>query len=743
MNSAPKKPVPFPTRQAVVDFIRESPTPVGKREIARAFHLTGDDRLRLKTLLKELEQDGAVARGRGRRLAPQAALPAVAVVVVTGVDADGEVLARPAQSPGPEINPTIYMQPERRGHPSLAAGDRVLARLRRMADGSYEGTTLRRLEDGPARILGVLRAGSGGYRLVPTERRAKTEFAVAPGAEGGASPGELVLTELVASQRLGLKQVRVVECLGDVMAPRAISLIAIHGHGLPTVFSREALAEAAAAPLPGLAGRVDLRSLPLVTIDGADARDFDDAVWAEPDAAVPGGWHLVVAIADVAFYVAPGSALDRAAFDRGNSAYFPDRVVPMLPEALSNHLCSLRPGEDRACLAAHLWIDGDGQLHRHRFERGLMRSVARLTYEQVQTARDGHPDALTRPLLEPVIAPLYAAFTVLEAARRRRGTLDLDLPERQIRLDDAGQVAAITERSRYDSHRLIEEFMIAANVAAAESLEAAGEPCVYRVHDRPSPEKLEALAEFLDSLGLGSPKGQVVKPSQFAQILKKTAGTPEYPLINEVILRTQAQAVYSPDNLGHFGLALRRYAHFTSPIRRYADLVVHRALIRAHRLGPGGLDDDGAARLTETAQHISITERRAAAAERDATDRYTAAFLSTRVGARFAGRIAGVTRFGLFVRLDDTGADGFIPVSTLPDDYYDHVAGQHALIGRRSGRSFRLSATVTVRLEEADPLVGSTLFSLGEAEAASPSGPDRKGRRHPLHRGRNSTKRGK
>jgi ribonuclease R len=454
-----------------------------------------------------------------------------------------------------------------------------------------------------------------------------------------------------------------------------------------------------------------------VTIDGADARDFDDAVWAEPETAPGGGWHLVVAIADVAHYVRPGRPLDRAAFQRGNSCYFPDRVVPMLPEALSNGLCSLRPGEDRACIAVHLHVGPDGELRDHRFVRGLMRSAARLTYEQVQAARDGRTDETTGPLLEPVIRPLYGAWEALARARGRRGTLDLDLPERQVILDAGGRVEAIRPRVRLDSHRLIEEFMICANVAAAQALEACGAPCLYRVHDQPSADRLEALRAVLDGLGYGVPRG-VLHAEDFARILRRTAGRPEADLIAEMILRSQAQAAYSPDNIGHFGLSLRRYAHFTSPIRRYADLIVHRSLIRALGLGEDGLDEDAAGQLEAIGEHVSLTERRAAAAERDAVDRYTASFLAERVGGEFAARVTGVTRFGLFVTLEGSGAGGFVPAGTLPDDSYEHDRDGHALVGRRWGRVFRLGAAVRVRLIEADPVAGSTVFTLLEPDGA-------------------------
>jgi ribonuclease R len=709
----------FPTKDAVLALIRSSATPVGKREIARAFKLSGSDhRERLKDLLRELEADGAVERGRNKRVAPPQALPEVAVLEISGVDPDGEAQARPLTWNGEGAPPRIFLLPERKGAPPLAVGDRLLAKLARINDRLYEARIIRRIEGGhETRVLGVYRPAADGGRITPTDRRNRTEFFVLPPNRGDAEAGDLVLAEILPAGRLGLPQARVVDRFGSTAEPRAISLIAIHTHGLPTVFPHGALREAELASVPSLVGREDLRAIPFVTIDGADARDFDDAVWAEADSdpANPEGWRLIVAIADVSYYVRPGSSLDRAAYERGNSVYFPDRVVPMLPEALSNGLCSLRPNEDRACLAFQLWIDRNGALIRHRLTRGLMRSTARLTYEQVQNCHEGRTDDATGPLADTVIAPLYGAYARLWEARVRRRTLDLDLPERRVVVDERGRVGDIATRVRLDSHRLIEEFMIAANVAAAEVLEAPSMPGLFRVHDQPSMDKMETLRAFLSSIGLTFPKGEALKPEHFTRILRRVEGTPDSQLVSEVILRAQAQAAYSPDNIGHFGLALSRYAHFTSPIRRYADLIVHRALIRALNLGVGGLDDAAMERLTEIGDHLSATERRAATAERDAVDRFTAAHLADRVGARFTGRVSGVTRFGLFIRLDDSGADGLVPISALPDDRYEHDDTAHALVGQRTGARYRLSAPVTVILVEADPLTGSTLFRLADS----------------------------
>jgi len=709
-----------PTREEILEFIAGSPAAVSRRDIVRAFKVPPGERVAFKGLIKEIERSGAVERGPKRRLAPLDGLPEIGVIEITGVTLDGEMLGRPLALPADAASPTIYVVAER-GAPALGVGERAAVRFLRIAEGTYEARIIRALGGAPDRVLGVFHRDRDGGRLEPTDRKLRTEFRVAHTDTAGTEDGEIVLAEVLSARRLGLPQAEIVERIGDSRDPRAFSLIAIHTHGIPTGFSSEALKLAEAARPVSLGKRTDLRDIPLVTIDGADARDFDDAVWAEPDPEFEGGWHILVAIADVAWYVRPGDALDRAARERGNSVYFPDRVVPMLPEALSNELCSLKPGVERAAMAVHLWIDGEGQVRRHRFLRGLMRSAARLTYEEVQSAVDGRPNEKTAPLAEPVLRPLYGAYRALDRARRKRGTLDLDLPERRILLDPAGRVARIEPRQRLDSHKLIEEFMIAANVAAAGELERLRRPCMYRVHDAPDPAKLAALREFLDGIGIAGltlAKGQVVRPRHFNDILRRAAGTPYAVLVNELVLRAQAQAVYSPENHGHFGLALARYAHFTSPIRRYADLLVHRALIAGLDFGAGALPAVEARDFAATGEHVSMTERRAAAAERSALDRYTAAFLAQQVGARFAARVNGVTRAGLFVTLAETGADGLIPIRTLPDDYYDHDEAHHRLVGRRHGRVYTLGDPVTVQLAEANTVTGSLSFALLDAEAA-------------------------
>ena len=710
-----KAPRPLPSRAELLDFIANSPTPVGKREIARAFKVGPGDRVALKGLLKSIEHSGEAERGHKRRLQPPGALPEICVLEITGLDDDGELFAKPLVATRGEP-PMIRVLPGPDGG-AAGIGERVAARLTRIDARHYEARIIRSLGAGAERVLGIFRStGEGGF-VEPTDRKAKDDYLVLLADTGGASDGELVFAETMPARRLGMKRARIIDRLGDMADPRSISLVAIHTQGIPVEFPAEALAEAKAARPVELGTREDLRTLPLVTIDGADARDFDDAVWAAREGEF---WHLVVAIADVAWYVRPGSALDRAAKERGNSVYFPDRVVPMLPEALSNDLCSLRPDEDRACLAVHLWMDDGGHVRRHRFTRALMRSAARLTYEEAQAAIDGRAAKKTRALVEPVLKPLYAAWRLLDKAREKRGTLELDLPERKVVLGKDGRVEKIEPRARLDSHRLIEEFMIAANVAAAEALEAMRQACMYRIHDAPAATKLAALSDFLEGIGIPGlklSKGQVPKPRHFNQILSKVRDTPFQQVVHELVLRSQAQAVYSPENIGHFGLALRRYAHFTSPIRRYSDLLVHRALLMEL---PAFEPKDFAA----LGEHISMTERRAAAAERDALNRYIVAYLAERGGARFRGRINGVQRFGVFVTLDETGADGLVPMRQLPEDYYVLEEKQQRLVGRRWGRTFTMGDAVEVALIEADTTTGSLVFELvsGGGEGEPPRG---------------------
>jgi ribonuclease R len=708
----------LPSPAALLEFLHNNSEALSPREIARAFRVVPADQPALRAMLRTIERSGELVRGGDRKFVAGAPLPEIMPVERCGTDSDGFPLARPIAWSGPG-DPPLFRLIGAAGE-ELAPGEHATARLIRRESGEIEAEILRRLDNAAARIVGAFRRGRDGGEVIPADHRDRNEYRVLGDDAAGLADNELVVAEEVPSRRFGGKRVRIVERLGSADAPDAISRMTIAAFDIPDVFPAEALAEAAAAPLPDPAGRIDLRALELVTIDGSDARDFDDAVWAEPDddPANPGGWHIVVAIADVAAYVTPGSALDREAERRGNSVYFPDRVVPMLPEALSNNLCSLVPATGRACVAAQLWIDAAGRKRRHRFERAIMRSAARLTYEAVQEA---HDDSTRHPLaVRPErIAALYGAFAALDRARRARGALELDLAEHRVILDGERRPIAVVSHVRLDSHRLIEEFMILANVAAAEQLEAMRQPCMYRVHDAPAPEKVGALHDFLAEIGipgLALAKGQVLRPELFNRVLARAKGTPEAGVINELVLRSQAQAVYSPNNIGHFGLALPRYAHFTSPIRRYADLLVHRALIAGK--SPQCEAPEPFAAIGE---HISATERRAAAAERAALDRYRATLLSGAIGTIYPARITGVAPFGFFVSLPENGADGLVPVSTLPADYYQHDARRHRLVGRHSGRQFALGDPVTVRLAEADAIGGRLLFRLEGESVATPN----------------------
>jgi ribonuclease R len=706
------------TATEILAYLNSAKEPQTKNEIARAFGLKGDERIAFKKTLKDMEKSGQIVKHPGGRLGPADGLPGVGIVEVTDVTIDGDVYGRPTEwSKNKGEAPRVELMPDKKGHPSYAKGDRVLARIQKQ-DGEHVGRTMRRLDTPQNRVLGVIEQQGKGYVLVPSNKKDRNVYDVHESDLNGAKKGQIVMGEIQSAGKKGRQhyhsRVRITEVIGNMNDPKAISLIAIHEMGLRSEFTAATIAETKNMQVPGLKGREDLRAIPLITIDPADARDRDDAVYAEqlPD----GSHHLVVAIADVAHYVRQGSELDKEAYARGNSTYFPDRVVPMLPEQLSNNLCSLAPRENRACLAVHMWISPDGQLTKYKFVRGLMNSLAALSYEQAQAAIDGTTDDTTKPLLDPVLKPLWSAYKVLRAAREKRGALDLQMPERRIVVDEKGNMTGVKQREHFAAHEVIEEFMVLANVAAASALEDKGAACMYRVHDKPSPQKLENLSEYLDAFGVSLPKGQSPKPGQLNDILKKVENHPFKHLVNEAMLRSQAQAQYSPDNIGHYGLALEKYAHFTSPIRRYADLIVHRSLIDAFNLGNDGIKEVEKATMGETAVHISTTERASAEAERNAVDRFTAAFLSERIGSTFSGRIRGVTRFGLFVALADTGADGLVPIRMLPQDQYVHDERRHALIGRRSGRIFRLGAPVTVKIMDADGLTGSTVLELVGAE---------------------------
>lgn len=714
----------LPSREDLFAFIAETPGKVGKREIAQAFNIKGGDRIWLKQMLKELEDEGTVNR-RGKRVHKAGQLPPMVMADIVKRDRDGELIAVPTEWDEEEHGsiPTIIIMPPRKhkpGMPVAGLGDRALLRVDPLKAGDihrYVGRVTKILAKKQAQVLGIFRSlPEGGGRLIPVDKKSRDqELQINPGDESGAQDGDLIAASIVKHGRYGLPHAKVKERLGSIKSEKAVSLIAIHAHGIPNEFPKAVIDEAEAAKPVTLAGREDWRELPLITIDPADAKDHDDAVHAapDPDPNNAGGYVLTVAIADVAAYVRPGSAMDREAQERGNSVYFPDRVVPMLPERISNNLCSLRPREDRPALAVRMVVGPDGRKIRHSFHRIMMRSAEKLSYQQAQAAIDGRPDDVTKPILATILKPLWAGYALVKRARDIREPLYLDLPERKIVLKDDGTVDRVFVPERLEAHKLIEEFMILANVAAAESLEKAQSDLIYRVHDEPSLEKMRSLSEVLASIGLKMPTQGALKPELFNRILRSVEGSEHQLFINEVVLRSQSQAEYSAENYGHFGLNLKRYAHFTSPIRRYADLIVHRALITGLKLGKDGLPPDTTrAELIEISAKISAAERRAMAAERETIDRLIAHFLADRIGATFDGQISGVTKAGLFIKLSETGADGFVPAATIGDDYYRFDEKTHSMRGEHTGETYRLGDKVEVKLVEAAPVAGALRFEL-------------------------------
>ena len=719
----------FPSRDDILAFIRDAQAngkgDITRREIARAFHLKGEERTRLRQMLKKMAEDGAIAKGRGKRVADPEKLPAVTLLDIENIDENGDLIATPANWRSKKRPPLILISHKAAAkiRPPAGVGDRLLARLEQHNKNTYHATPMKRLAKNDARILGVFRKSRTGGMVSPVSRKEGRDLIIASGEENGAKNDDLVWAAPKKTRAYGPRQARVEAVIANVNDPASYSLIAIASHSIRMEFPPEVLVEAEAAVLPhGTSpqemGREDLRDLPLVTIDPHDAKDHDDAVFAARDG---DGFRVIVAIADVSWFVRPNSALDKEAQKRGNSTYLPDQVVPMLPERLSNDLCSLKEGVDRPVLAVDMQFNAKGQKTSHTFYRAIMRSAIRLSYEEAQKAADGKPNARTKPFAQTVIEPLWAAYKTVLKGRQNRHPLDLDLPERKIILDDKGLVKDVVLKERFDAHKLIEEFMIQANVAAAETVEQAHLPLIYRIHDQPSDDKREALADYLQQMGYSLPKGQVLRPKNLNQILQKARERDEDHIVSQVVLRAQSQAVYDTKNIGHFGLNLPRYAHFTSPIRRYADLTVHRALVAARNLGSGGQSEREVSQLQNIAEAISDLERQSMAAERESVDRFLAAFLSDKIGAHFQGRIAGVTSAGLFVQLDKTGADGFVPVRSLGSEYFSYEERHHRLIGQTSGGIYHLGQKVEVELLEVKPLQGGLTFALlSEPEAGKP-----------------------
>lgn len=712
-NKKTRRPIGLPSKEQILEFIQSSDTPAGKREIAKAFGLKGQEKITLKRILKDMAEEGLID-GKKTAYHRMGGVPKVTVLRVVEID-DGEAIAIPDNwSPDAPGKPPRITMRELKGRggkrlPALRTGDRVLSRTEE-TDRGWIAHPMKKLPARTEGLMGVVELdGSGKAWLVPIDKRVRNSTRIAD--VGEAEEGQLVIAERIGrSERAGVK---VVEVIGDPLAPKSFSLIAIAKHGIPHVFAEETLLEAETAAQLELSEqhREDLRHVPIVAIDPADARDHDDAIWAEPDG--QGGFNAIVAIADVSFYVRPGSALDKEARKRGNSVYFPDRVVPMLPEVLSANVCSLKEGVDRAAMVCHLHVDKDGAVNKTRFTRAIVRIHHNIAYEDAQAAIDDGS-------APKHLADLWNCWRSLEKARHARDPLELELPERRVVLDEQGQIAEIAVRERLDAHRVVEDFMIAANVAAAKALEAKTAPVVYRVHEPPAREKLIALRDYLATFGRKLALGQVITPSLFNRMLKDVSDESEKAQVMEAVLRSQMQAYYGPTNAGHFGLALGSYAHFTSPIRRYSDLLVHRALVDAYKLEQPktdldlpdftGLSDRDRSSLQQVSDAISQTERRAMEAERDTIDRYVAAWLSARVGEVFDTRITGVQAFGFFATILGMGGDGLVPVSTLGREHFLYEEASQSLIGEASGTTYSSGDRLKLKLAEANALTGSLKF---------------------------------
>lgn len=726
-----KKQAPFPDEQQILDFIRENPGRASKREITRAFQIKGEEKIKLKKMLRKLTIDGNLEKPHKSKLHVSGDLPPVLVIEINGVDSHGDLTAHPQNWDHKEDPPKILMFAHDKRN-KLGLGDQALVRLtpnKDKGETGYVAKVIRKLEQKSSQVMGVFHSDDEHIAFVnPTDKKDRNKYLIAKNDWNGAKDGTLAMISLKAtrqrSRHVKAIPAKVVKCFGSVNDAKSISLIAIISQGIAIEFPDDVIKEAEKSEAPNLGKRTDLREIPLITVDPSDARDHDDAIWAEMDTDPKNedGCHIIVAIADVAHYVPPSSALDKEARKRGNSTYFPDRVVPMLPESLSNGLCSLHEGEDRFTMAVHIWFDKRGKKVRHKFVRGLMKSFASLSYEEFQSARNGKASKRAKPLMDTVINPLYQAYEILQKGRAHREPLELNVPEKKIILNDAGEITNIENRIGLDAHKLVEEFMIQANVAAAEQLEQKQTPCLYRIHEQPSLDKLETLRQFMESLDHKFSKGQVIKPRIFNNLIRNVAGTPQENVISTIVLRTQMQAKYSPDNQGHFGLSLTRYAHFTSPIRRYADVMVHRALIKADKLGDDGLSQFDSKNLFETAELISTAERNSMIAERNSTERYIAHYMSSKIDEEFEGKINGVLRAGLFISLTETGGEGFIPISSLVGDYFRHDKDHQLLEGEHSGIIYQLGDSVTVRLKEANPISGGLIFKLIDEKLLKYSG---------------------
>jgi ribonuclease R len=698
----------------ITEVLREAGRPLLFDELVEPLGASSPAaRKRLQTAVEALLHGGEIVRNRRDELCLRERLPLV-VGTVTG-HRDGYGILHPDDRSAPVILPYRQMR-------EVMHGDRVAARVSgKDQRGRIEGAVVEVLERGTQEIVGRLYEEAQIYFVIPDNPRISHRVLVPRDRLAGARAGQVVLLKLIeppsrTAQPLG----HITRLLGEHAAPGMETDIAIHSHSLPFEFPSEAVKEAesfgAAVSAGAKRGREDIRDLPLVTIDGEDARDFDDAVWCE---ATRGGWRVIVAIADVASYVEPNSALDREAHHRGTSVYFPNRVLPMLPEALSNGLCSLNPHVDRLCLACEMKVDDKGKVTRARFFEGLMRSSARLTYTKV-AAYLANPTAPHEPQVQAsgeLLQQLHAVYRALAGARANRGALDFDAPELKVRFGADGRIAALVEQPRNDAHRLIEECMIAANVEAARFLKKHRIPTLYRVHGQPEEEKLQQLRQFLNGFGIHLPADGGLEPKDLSAVLQRVTANEEAHLIQTVVVRSLPQAVYQPANIGHFGLALPEYAHFTSPIRRYPDLMVHRGIRHVLRGGNAADFPWSAARVAEIGQQSSMTERRADEATRDAMAWLKCEYMQHQLGEEFDSLVTGVVDFGLFVQVKGLQIDGLVHVSSLGADYFSRDRSGYRMIGARSGRTFRLGDHLRVRLVNVVIDERKIDFELAEARA--------------------------
>lgn len=687
---------PIPSREAILALLEDRGEWLSEARIAEALKLDDEtDLLAMRKRLGAMVRDGQLLQGRRGDYAPAQKLDLIPGSVIANVEGYG--FLRPDEG-----GDDLYLSPQQMR--TVMHGDRVLASVvgvdRR---GRRQGAIVEVLQRRSPRLVGRVMIENGVTVVAPDDRRLHQDILIPPGKEQGAKAGQIVVVEITdpPSQHRGpLGEIRSV--LGERLQPSLLVEMAIASHDLPHEWPAAVLRDAAMVePEVSAAereGRVDLRKLPLVTIDGADARDFDDAVYAEPKRG--GGWRLIVAIADVSHYVPIGSALDTEAQERSTSTYFPGFVVPMLPETLSNGICSLNPKVERLCMVCDMQVDANGEVTKSKFYDAVMLSHARLTYDKVwQVVGLNDADAIDEVAdVLPQIRNLHALYKAMAEQRRRRGAIDFETPEVKFRLDQRGEVEAMGATERNDAHKLIEECMIAANVQAALFLEKKKIPALFRAHEPPPAEKYEDLQQFLREFKLSMPPIDRVTPGDFSEVLRMVRERPERELIQSVLLRSQSMAAYQPENRGHFGLALSAYAHFTSPIRRYPDLLVHRAIRYALTRGKPANYSYTPAEMASLAVHCSQRERRAEEAERDVDERFKCAWMSKHVGSEFDGVVTGVTSFGLFVELDESKVSGLVHISQLANDYYHFDPIRKLLKGEKSGEQFRLGDHVRVQV---------------------------------------------